>query len=200
MDITISSDQRDALTELFNIGIGRAANVLNEMLNERIGLSIPYVELADREKCAEILGLAEEKLSAVHMDFRGSFSGTTAIVFPPQSAANLVAILMGEDEESEAEEMDAIRASTLSEVGNIVINSVLGSITNVLKERLDYEQPKYVEDSLDNILGFAVADGETATLIARAHFFIKEKEISGDIIITFSVDSLDRLLGIIDSL
>ena len=41
------------------------------------------------------------------LEFQGNFSGVTAILFPPESAAALVALLSGEDDPKA--EMDAIR-------------------------------------------------------------------------------------------
>ena len=43
MDLT--PDQIDALKELINIGIGRSASMLNEMVNTRVYLQVPSVKV-----------------------------------------------------------------------------------------------------------------------------------------------------------
>ncbi len=37
--------QKDALTEIINVYIGKAASMLSEMVNQRVILSVPEVEL-----------------------------------------------------------------------------------------------------------------------------------------------------------
>ncbi len=37
--------QRDAISELLNIGMGRAANALSQMANAEVQLSVPFVYL-----------------------------------------------------------------------------------------------------------------------------------------------------------
>jgi chemotaxis protein CheY-P-specific phosphatase CheC len=48
-----SPEQLDALRELINIGIGRAAGVLNEMLSAHIQLYVPDVEILSAEESRE---------------------------------------------------------------------------------------------------------------------------------------------------
>lgn len=40
--------EQDALTELFNIGVGYAASAMNELLNEELRLSVPSIEVLPR--------------------------------------------------------------------------------------------------------------------------------------------------------
>ena len=40
----------DALTEMVNIGVGRAATSLRDMVGEQVLLSVPRVNLVSREK------------------------------------------------------------------------------------------------------------------------------------------------------
>ena len=45
--IEISPEQLDALTEIFNIGLGRAGSVLGDMTKVRVNLKIPEVSYID---------------------------------------------------------------------------------------------------------------------------------------------------------
>ena len=92
-----------------------------------IELDVPVVKVLEpRELPQELENLARDPLAAVQLNFRGPFSGSAALAFPPDSAAKLVAILVGE--EPEGADLDAIRVGTLTEVGNIVINGVMGKL------------------------------------------------------------------------
>lgn len=37
--------QRDALLEIFNIGVGNAANSMSQLINEEIRLSVPKLQI-----------------------------------------------------------------------------------------------------------------------------------------------------------
>ncbi|OEU67749.1 MAG: chemotaxis protein CheC [Desulfovibrio sp. S3730MH75] len=197
--MNLTPDQIDALKELINIGIGRAAGMLNEMVKSRVYLQVPSVRVFSiLEAKNELDKLGIDRLAAVQLQFKGPFSGTAALVFPPESASNLVAVLTGED--LGTYDLDSARAGTLSEVGNIVINGVMGSVGNVLKERINYSFPKYIEDTTESILAQSDLDPNGAVLLARTRFTVKELQVEGDIILVFEVGSFDTLLASIDSM
>lgn len=187
----------DILKELINIGVGRAASALNEMVSCRVSLQVPFVKiLTPLQLQHEMDGLGRNRIAAVKLGFVGPFSGTAALVFPPESASKLVAVLTGE--EPGTPDLDSVRAETLSEVGNIVINGVMGSIGNVLNQRIIYSLPLYTEDTLKNLLlSESMTDG-TMILLVRTHFIIQQLYIEGDIILLFSVGSFDALLSAIE--
>ncbi len=149
--MNLSTDQIDALRELINIGVGKAASVLNDMVNCHITLQVPYIKILSPESLKdEMEELGKFRVSAVRLGFKGPFSGSAALVFPPDSASKLVAVLT--EEESKTSDLDSLRIGTLSEVGNIVINGVMGSISNVLEQSINYSLPNYIEDSIENLL------------------------------------------------
>lgn len=193
----LTDDQIDALQELVNIGVGRAASVLNEMVEARISLQIPFIKVLSPENLKPELEARfnEDYFAAVQLSFTGAFCGTAELVFPTDSASTLVAVLTGE--EPGTADLDAVRIGTLSEVGNIVINGVMGSIGNVLKQRLDYAIPVYLEDSIENLLT-SDTTSEVAILLAQARFTVEQLQIIGDIILIFEVSSFDALLEAIN--
>lgn len=193
----LTADQIDALQELVNIGVGKAASVLNEMVEASITLQIPYIEVLSPENLKEQLETRfnEDYFAAVQLGFTGAFCGTAGLVFPTESASQLVAILTGE--EPGTPELDAVRIGTLSEIGNIVINGVMGSIGNVLRQHLDYAIPVYLEGAIENLLKSG-EKSKIAILLAQARFKIEQLHIVGDILLIFEVKSFDALLEAIN--
>ncbi len=187
----------DALSELINIGVGRAAGMLNEMLGSPIELRVPTVKLLKLSRLADELGQGtDESFAFVRLPFQGSIQGTAALVFPPDSAAHLVAVLTGE--EPGTPDLDSVRAGTLSEVGNIVINGVMGSLGNQLHLLLTYELPTYLEGSPKHLLGHRHSDTDPTMLLAHTRFAVRDLEIQGTIILVFEVQSFDALLEAVD--
>jgi chemotaxis protein CheC len=195
--MNLTPDQIDAIQEIVNIGVGRAASVLNEMLEAPISLQVPYIKIGSSLDFQSEMKtrLGGERVAAVRQDFSGSFAGLAELVFPTDSASILAAVLTGE--ELGTPDLDAVRIGTLSEIGNILINSVIGSISNVLNQRLDYAIPSYIEDTVENLINVGDNQQDNTILLAQTQFFIEKLQIRGDIILVFEVGSFDVLLDAI---
>ncbi|MEG4353099.1 chemotaxis protein CheC [Microcoleus sp. LAD1_D5] len=196
----LSTRQLDALQELVNIGIGQAAGVLNDMIDSPIRLQIPYLQILTPTDVEEELEqhLNGEQIAAVQLKFTGSFGGIAQLVFPTNSAALLVTMLTGE--EVGTHDLDSVKIGTLSEVGNIVINGVMGAISNVLQQRLNYSIPTYSEGTISSLLISGGLATDTVVLLAQTSFMIERLHIEGDIILIFNVNSFDTLLTAINQL
>jgi chemotaxis protein CheC len=193
--------QMDILKEIINIGVGRAAGILNEMTRFRVILQVPFIKvLSPFSLKEEMEELDRNIIAAVRLGFKGPFSGCAALVFPPDSASKLVAVLTGE--EPGTPDLDSVRVGTLSEVGNIVLNGVMGSIGNILKQHISYSIPTYIEDTIENLLTIDtnINPPPNIILLVRIRFTIQQLQIEGDIILLFEVGSFTALLSAIDAI
>lgn len=190
----MSPSERDLepITEIVGIGIGKAAEVLNTMLNSHVRLSAPSLALVKPEELEEALFLrGSEKISAVEMDFSGDFDGSAQLVFASADAGKLVDCIT-DDIPMPDGDLDSVRAGTLCEVGNIVINALLGNIVNVLHSELEYTVPLYTEGSLDDVLR-KVKDEAELIIVVRARFEVENFAIDGDLLIFLSLSTFARL-------
>ncbi len=193
----LTEDQIDALGEIFNIGVGKGADTLNQMLGCQIKIRVPEVQfltLKELEEQAQEFGPKE--VATVNLAFEGSLTGNTMLAFPAQSAQNLVSVLTGEEPGSP--ELDSVTVDTLSEVGNIIINSVMGSITNFFDQRLDYSIPHYAEDAIHKLVARHITDTSFSIILAKAHFSVENLEIDGEIVLVLGIGSLEILLKAIE--
>jgi len=191
----LSPLQLDILQELINIGVGRAAGMLNQMVNTHIQLQVPVLRVLTPPQLEELYASRMDTVfSAVQLSFTGEFAGISALIFPPESASKLVSVILGRDEIPGQD--NQLRSSTLQEVGNIVLNGVMGSIANILKEPLRYSPPDFVEDDIATIVGSVTG----MILVARTQFSMRDHLIEGEVLILFSLSSFDSLLAAIDNL
>jgi len=189
-----TADDVDAIKELINIGVGRAAGMLHDITGCAISLKVPSIKIVEFAHLSEGNGREKDPvLSTVSLNFRGPMSGLTALIFPQESAAQLVMLMTKETEESG--EMDAIRIETLKEVGNIIINAVMGSIANVLSQHLSYSLPTYQELGISALAGSIHARVDDRLVIANAHFRIEDTPIDGNILLILELGSMDALLA-----
>ncbi len=197
--ITPTEDQLDTLREIVNVGIGKAAGILNGMLESHIKLEVPSIIMFDPENPGEdITEKGNSDLSSVQLDFYGPFSGSSALVLPPESVDKLVTALTGEEPGSEG--FDEATSGTLYEIGNILINAVMGSIANLLAAQIDFSPPIYKEGSFTDLIKQKDSKEDLAFLLIRANFKVQEPQISGNVFLVFELGSFAELLTEIDKL
>ncbi|MCA1742892.1 MAG: chemotaxis protein CheC [Desulfonatronovibrio sp.] len=191
----------DVLTEVVNMGVGQAASSLNSILDTHVDLSVPELKIVYREGgMDELSTLAKVSLASVVLRFEGSVPGQAALLFPPESAVNLVNLLVPDESNMDDMDLDAMRGEALTEIGNIVLNAVMGHFANFLKLNLDYSIPDFMfESDINEIFKLEHVEGEFAVILAKTHFVVSEHAISGDIILFFGIDSMQSLMAAIEN-
>jgi chemotaxis protein CheC len=125
--LQLTEHERDALTELANMGVGRAAASLSRMVDEPIHLSVPDVALLTREEAAcEMEARDPARLIAVRQDFSGSFAGHALLLFPETNSLELVRAVVGP--QPTLEEIADLEEEAMAEVGNVILNGYLATI------------------------------------------------------------------------
>jgi chemotaxis protein CheC len=189
----ITAEDRDAITELVNIGVGYAAGILNDMLSSPIKLQVPVVEIHLKEALdKELEKLYGEVHSLTYLNFQGSLGGNTALYFSLEDAQKLVAMVTGQ--EPGTDELDALKAGTMSEIGNIIINGVVGTISNLINADIQYQLPVYAEASLNDILSTMNVNDKHPVLVAKTGFEVEGVEIRGDYVMILELDSYETLI------
>ncbi|AWB08294.1 chemotaxis protein CheC (plasmid) [Azospirillum humicireducens] len=153
----LSELERDALAELGNIGIGKASTALGRMLGCLVTLSVPSVEMVPP---AEVAGLLDRALApplvGVSEKLGGLFAGCALLVFPQGGSLPLVRAALPPD--IPAEDVAALEDEVLAELGNVVLNSALALVSNLLGEPVDTGLPVLVRGSGAEVLrGCAMA-------------------------------------------
>ena len=75
--------ERDAISEIANMGVSRAAASLRQMVGEQVLLSVPAVRIVSRAEAARLVERGNSpKLIAVQQSFEGPFSGRALLIFP----------------------------------------------------------------------------------------------------------------------
>lgn len=196
---TPTNKQLDGLTEIINIGVGSAVNSLNEILNTEIKLEVPVIKIVDLEKVEkEDIGFVNNDLSCVKISFSGECCGVANLIFPKESAVNLVNAISGKLFDDVT--MDDIKAQTLEEIGNIVVNGLMGSISNMIKAHFDVELPIYLEGDINSILNKKDYNGDSTGVLVKTIFKIETLSLEGIIIVVLMVDSFKTILHGIDNM
>lgn len=185
--------ERDALTELVNIGVSRAASSLRKMVGDQVLLSVPSVEVVNRSTASTMIREREaEQLIAVRQDFEGAFSGRALLIFPELKSLELVrAVTGGHLTEPEVAEMED---EALAETGNIVLNGCLATMANMLQRPLSMSLPKVIRGA-GHVLFELTEEHSTegVVLFLYINFSISDRNIRGYIAMLMDLPSLESL-------
>ena len=194
--LTLDELERDALTELVNIGVSRAAASLRKMVHREVILSVPSVEMVTRKSAASLIGQREsEKLIAVQQQFEGLFSGRALLIFPKSNGLSLVRAIVGD--EMEEADLIAMEEEALAETGNVILNGCLGSMANMLQQTLTMSLPD-VRRGDSNVLFEALHAGqESFVLFLYINFTVRERDIRGYIAMIMDLPSMENLKQLI---
>ncbi|WP_372400106.1 chemotaxis protein CheC [Azospirillum sp. HJ39] len=147
----LSELERDALAELGNIGIGKASTALGRMLGGLVTLSVPSVEMVPPADVAGLLDRAlPPPLVGVAEQLGGLFAGCALLVFPQQGSLALARAALPAD--VPADEVPALEDEVLAELGNVVLNSALALVANLLGEQVDTGLPALFRGGAADIL------------------------------------------------
>jgi chemotaxis protein CheC len=194
----LSELEHDALTELVNIGVSRAASSLRKMVGQHVTLSVPSVEVVTRKTAAALIREREsELLVAVRQDFEGAFFGRALLIFPLASSVELVRAVTGDV--LSADEMKEMESEALAETGNVVINSCLATMANMLQKPLTMSLPQVIRG--DGRLFFELEEMDTrggVVLFLYINFSVGGWDIRGYIAMLMDLPSLDALKSLIN--
>jgi chemotaxis protein CheC len=196
-DITLTDLERDALTELVNIGVSRAASSLRKMIGEEVILSVPSIEIMAPQNAARLIGEREtDELIAIQQQFEGAFSGRALLIFPKVTSLDLVRAIMGGDvPPSEIAEMEQ---EALAETGNVILNGCLATMANMLKRSLDISLPEVIRgDGARLFIIEKERSDDGLVLFLYINFSVRNKDIRGYIAMLMDLPSLTALKALI---
>ena len=197
--IALNELQLDALTELVNLGVSRAATNLREMVKQEVTLSVPRVSVVTRDEAIANLGEREgRRLVAVHQDFEGDIKGRALLIFPEAKSMELVRAVVGGD--LALEELMELEQEALAETGNVLLNGCLGTIANNLERSLRISLPEVVHgDSAEFFnLPSDPSVGESVLFI-YINFAVRQRDIQGYIAMLLDLPSLSALQNLLDA-
>ncbi len=189
----LSEIERDALTELVNIGVSRAAVGLRQMVGEEVLLSVPSIDIVNHHTAVALLGEREtDELVAVRQDFAGAFSGRALLIFPQANSLELVRAVVGE--EMSSENLADLEQEALAETGNVILNGCLATMANMLQQSLSMTLPEVLRGDGAKLFELdSLPDNEGLVLFLYINFAMRNRDIRGYIAMLMDLPSLAAL-------
>ena len=198
--MNLTGMELDLLKEAFNAGAGTAAGVLEELTGGVHGIlvSVREVQLIPFANLEERIGVdPNENFSAVIQSFEGPFGGTAVFLYSASESLELVRAMLGE--EIATKELPVMQADALREVGNVVLNSSIGGIGQMLNATFETGLPilksGHCREIFTDGAGYAEDD---ELLYMRMRFALSAQSLSGHLGFSLDMkngDALQRCLA-----
>lgn len=189
----LDAQQLEAIEEVLNIGLGRAAGSLTTLLGEEVLLTASNVHMSNLNtgKALDIIKKSGEvNMVSVAQNVSGDLDTLALILFPESKAVEIVQRMVSPNAAAQA--VVKYEHEVMSEVGNIILNACVSAFSNMMHLSLGSSLPVH-----------HMGDCESVTLDNPAHplkllidldVVIAMRPISGFVTFSFSTTSLARLL------
>lgn len=194
----VNSLYMDVFREIGNIGAGNATTAVASMLQLRVDMKVPKVELMNITDFGTAICPEEEVIAGILLELESDISGSMMFLMRLDSAHYLVNTLMGGyGGNGEGETFNEMEQSALKEIGNIIAGSYLSAISSMTNLTITPSVPFLAVDMAASILSVPAIQfgqyGDKALLIETE--FTDDLTISGYFILLPDEDSYDKILA-----
>ena len=195
--LRLSELQHDALGEIFNIGVGRAADSLSRIVNDEVLLTAPEVALVPAAEATALLRRSElHAFSLISQNFAGPFDAQAQLIFPEANALEIVRLMVGPH--MSIHELSEFEQEAMCEVGNIILNACMSSLADILRVSFTSTLPRHSFGNTDE-LPVVETRGDRMVLVLQVEMVISQQRIRGHILFLLSLTSMQNLLSCLDS-
>lgn len=196
----INNMQFDVLREIGNIGAGNATTALSQMINARVSMNVPNVELLEFKELSKIVGGEERIVVGILFTLGGDIDGMMMFMMDKVASMHLVNILLGNmqsDELTDESEFSEMGLSALNEIGNIISGAYLSSLSSLTNLTITSSIPYMAIDMAGAILSVPAIEfgkiGDKALLI-ETEFGNTDNYVNGYFILIPTLSSYSAIL------
>ena len=196
-ELNLSAAQLDALKEIGNVGAGNSATALSQIINRRIDMNVPRVDLVPLEAVPDLVGGPDAIVVGIFLRVYGKAPSNILFLLPKKRAFYLVDKLMGRSH-GETTKLDFMDESALMEIGNILTGAYLNAFFTFTKLTMLPSIPALAMDMAGAILNVVLVQlgqmGDKA-LVIETEFLSEDDGISGQFFLVPDPGSLETIIS-----
>ncbi|SKC74225.1 chemotaxis protein CheC [Maledivibacter halophilus] len=184
----------DVLKEVGNIGAGNATTALAKMLNKKIDMNVPKVNVLDFNDVADLIGGPETLVCSIFFKIEGDLNGSIMFMLEIESSKILINLLLNG---YETDKIDDFAKSALNEIGNILSGAYISSLSGLTGLNMKISVPSLAIDMAGAILSVpAIEFGKVSDkiLIIETEFLEGKDNVRGYFFLVPEYGSYDVLL------
>lgn len=186
--------EQDALREIINIALGKAASELNEIINLYVFMNIPRVDLLKPSEMEEFIRKEvrpDSGFNLVEQYFIGKARGLAYLMLPAKSGQQILGLLGAEQRETSTYGLDLLEQEALMEIGNIVIGVCVSRIAELTGDVVTYLPPRIISGSTyASDFPKGLFEGDHYVIILKTIFHFEGRDIDGFMFLINSYESV----------
>ena len=189
----LTTMQLDVLQEVGNIGAGNAATALSELLNEKVDMSVPAVNIIPFDDIFSSIDV-EVVVIGVVVRVLGDIPGNILFTLEKDVALRIISGLVGEEQQQITE----LGNSTFCEIGNIISSSFMNAIAELTKLEVRPSVPAVALDMMAAILSTTFIESgqfDEYVLDLETNFLQENEKIRGHFYYIPMPGSLEKILN-----
>ncbi|MCL2398227.1 MAG: chemotaxis protein CheC [Defluviitaleaceae bacterium] len=191
----------DVLKEIGSIGTGNAVTAISGLLNKKVQMDMPTVNLVEFGNLADFVGGPENILVGILVGISSDINGMMMFLMDIETAKRLVdSVLngMGQDKNTKLDGIfNEMEFSVIEEIGNIMAGSYLGSLSGLTNLRIRQSVPMAAIDMANALLSVpAIEFGKMAdhVLYINSSFSVEQVDVSGYFILVPDEESFVKVM------
>ena len=136
--LTMTDVERDAVGEVANISMGSSATTLYSLVNRKVNITTPVVEVA---KWEDVLHDYERPCVFIQIHYTAGLDGTNILVLREHDVKIITDLMMGGDGTNTDGELGELHLSAISEAMNQMMGAAATSLSTMLGIMIDISPP-----------------------------------------------------------
>ncbi|MBU3111752.1 chemotaxis protein CheC [Clostridium lacusfryxellense] len=189
----LSSIQLDVLQEVGNIGAGNAATALSELLNEKVDMTVPAVNIVPFDDIFSETGV-EKVVVSVIVRVLGDIPGNILFTIEKSAALSIISKLLG----AQQLEITELGSSAICEIGNIIAGSFMNAIAKLTNLIVKASVPAVAVDMMAAILSTTYIESgqfDEYVLDLETQFLQKNTKMNGHFYYIPMPGSLEKIFN-----
>lgn len=156
---SITSMHLDVLKEIGNIGAAHAATSLSTLLNKKIDMKVPKVEMVSFDEMMDLAGGPDSVVAGIYLRIEGDVTGSMFFVLPVGQANRFIRRLVQDDYfDFQTGAVTEIGLSAMQELGNILSGSYLSALSDFTQLNIYPTVPALSVDMVGAIISFGLVE------------------------------------------
>lgn len=192
MKLTNDEIIHSALKEIINIGGGNAATSLSTLINNRVNMDVPTLELMEYEEVYQSILADDKEVKVVIMQLLGG-EGSFIFVVSPEDAMKLAEKMF----HNEMEVTEELADSAVKELVNILVNSFLNASMKMIDMNLLASVPMMAHDLFGSVLSsiyLEYGQYDSTIVIMQNEFWSEGDKIDGSLFFIPTPQFIDNLI------
>ncbi len=135
----LSSEEKDAIGEISNISMGTAATTLSQLVNRKVLITTPKVELATWE---DVSSKFDKPCVYIQISYKSGLDGNNILILKESDVLLIADLMMGGEGNNVDGEVNEFHLSAISEAMNQMMGSASTSLSSMIERVVDISPPE----------------------------------------------------------